>query len=54
MRVFVSYSHKDDMFAKKIRKWINALQIDTWMDEDGIPKDSNWDDSIDEALNNLT
>ena len=50
--IFVSYSSKDRPFALKFVKELQDLGVNVWMDQLGIKLGENWDNAIEEALEN--
>ena len=50
--IFVSYSSKDRPFALKFVKELQDLGVNVWMDQLGIKLGENWDNAIEEALDN--
>lgn len=50
--IFVSYSSKDRQFALKFVNELQDLGINVWMDQLGIKLGENWDNAIEEALEN--
>ena len=50
--IFVSYSSKDRPFALKFVKELQDLGVNVWMDQLGIKLGENWDNAIEDALEN--
>lgn len=50
MKIFLSYSHRDDQFAETVYHQLKAWGFETWIDFKGIPLASYWTGEIDEAL----
>jgi len=50
--IFVSYSSKDRPFVIGLVKELKKLGADTWFDQMDIKLGQNWDDAIEEALEN--
>ena len=50
--VFISYSRKDIAFARLIREFLQASQIDTWIDWERIPVGERWWDEICQSIEN--
>src|SRR2546421_6599392 len=49
--VFISYSHLDEAFAKRLAKDLNARGIQTWIDETGIkPGSPDWDSTLRQVI----
>lgn len=49
-KVFISYARKDSEYVYALVTELRRLNIDIWIDQD-IEPGSNWDDSIENALN---
>ncbi|PTM06621.1 MAG: hypothetical protein DA407_11570 [Bacteroidetes bacterium] len=52
--IFVSYSSRDVEFAKALAEELEKLGSTVWIDQHGIGLGTNWDSSIDEALDSAT
>lgn len=50
--IFVSYSSKDRPFAINLAKELNSLGANVWIDQLGIKLGENWDNAIENALDN--
>ena len=50
--IFVSYSSKDRPFAMGLTQELQSLGATVWIDQHGIGLGSNWDNSIEDALEN--
>jgi len=50
--IFVSYSSEDTPFALEFVKELQSLGVNVWMDQLGIKLGENWDNAIEEALEN--
>jgi tetratricopeptide (TPR) repeat protein len=50
-QVFISYSRRDEAFARRIHEHIQGLGYRVWMDVFDIPVGTRWPDAIDHALN---
>jgi DNA polymerase III delta prime subunit len=50
MRLFISYSHDDANFARRLRDQLHQWEYDTWLDSDNIPHGAYWPDAIDAGL----
>lgn len=50
--IFVSYSSQDRPFALSLVKELQKLGANIWIDQLGIGLGENWDDAIEEALEN--
>lgn len=48
-QVFISYSHDDKVFAKRLYTSLRDL-VGVWIDDEGIPVGENWSNRIDRAL----
>ncbi|NNK87159.1 MAG: toll/interleukin-1 receptor domain-containing protein [Flavobacteriaceae bacterium] len=48
--IFVSYSSKDRPFATSLTNKLKELGAEVWIDQDGIGLGTNWDNSIEDAL----
>jgi Tol biopolymer transport system component len=52
-KVFISYSRKDEAFARKLAIWLNqALDMGVWLDVDDIPVGIKWSAAIQDGLDN--
>src|SRR5688500_14469167 len=52
-KVFVSYSRKDEAFARKLAIWLHqALDMGVWLDVDDIPVGIKWSAAIQDGLDN--
>lgn len=51
MKVFISYSHKDVTFARKLRRDLEALGFSVWMDEKDVKVGSSFTKKIEEGIN---
>ena len=52
--IFVSYSSRDVEFAKAMAAELERLGSTVWIDQQGIDLGTNWDSSIDDALDSAT
>ena len=52
--IFVSYSSRDVEFAKALAEELERLGSTVWIDQHGIDLGTNWDSSIDDALDTAT
>src|SRR5689334_16297072 len=52
MRIFISYSHEDGDFTRRLRDRLRGWQYETWLDSDDIPRGAYWPDAIDAGLRN--
>ena len=50
IKVFISYSSKDKAFALKLYEGLKKVGASLWIDEKDIQTGENWDNSIEEAL----
>lgn len=50
MRIFISYGHEDNDFARRLRDRLHEWQYETWLDSDNIPRGAYWPDAIDAGL----
>lgn len=50
--IFVSYSSKDRSFALKFVQELQDMGVNVWMDQLGIKLGENWDNAIEDALEN--
>ncbi len=50
MNLFISYSHDDVDFARRLRDELRRWQHDTWLDYDNIAQGAYWPDAIDDGL----
>src|SRR3990172_3083850 len=41
-KIFISYSRRDKLFARKLHNAVKAAGIDAWVDWEGIPLSSDW------------
>ena len=48
--VFISYSRKDEDFARQLATDLEHLKVDVWIDVDDIPPGSKWSTAIQEGL----
>jgi len=51
-KVFISYSRKDKLFARKLHTAINSEGIEAWVDWEGIPPSADWMTEITGAIHN--
>jgi formylglycine-generating enzyme required for sulfatase activity len=49
-QIFVSYSRKDEDFARKLAQSLKEIGAEVWIDVENIPAGANWSNSINEAL----
>lgn len=49
-RLFISYSRKDEAFARRIARLLSEWGADVWIDVEDIPAGVNWSNAIDEGL----
>lgn len=49
-RVFISYSRKDEQFARRIATSLSDAGLDVWIDVDDIPSGMKWSTAIQEGL----
>ncbi len=49
-RIFISYSRKDDVFARKLATSLSDLGADIWIDVKNIPAGMKWQNAIDQGL----
>ena len=49
-RVFISYSRKDEDFARRLATDLDRLGADLWIDADDIPPGMNWSTAIQQGL----
>lgn len=50
-QIFVSYSHQNTQFAKKLTKDLERVGYDIWLDSTDIQTGARWDDEIVKGLN---
>ena len=50
MKIFISYSKSDKSFARKLRRDLNSLGYDVWMDEKSIPVGGSISPSIQKGI----
>lgn len=50
MRLFISYSHDNADFARRLRDQLRQWEYETWLDSDDIPRGAYWPDAIDAGL----
>lgn len=50
LRVFISYSRQDEMFARRIAKSLSDLGVDVWIDVEDIPPGMRWSSAIQQGL----
>ena len=50
--IFLSYSRKDEEFARRIASDLKKSEINIWFDQTDIPKGALWDVEIEKALIN--
>ena len=50
--VFISYSRKDEAFARQLVADMQAAGLNVWFDRTSIPAGANWDKAIEEGLVN--
>ncbi len=50
-RIFISYSRKDEPFARKLAISLAAIGADIWIDVEDIPAGANWSSAIQQGLN---
>lgn len=50
-RIFISYSRKDELFARKLATSLSEVGADVWIDVEDIPAGMNWSAAIQEGLN---
>ena len=48
--VFVSYSHLDRTFVRRLHTALTGREKEVWVDDHGIPPASKWDDYLKEAV----
>lgn len=48
--IFVSHSHKDDIFVDELQERLQALGYETWIDHVHIPGGKHWDDVVEQML----
>ncbi len=51
-KVFISYSRKDEEFARQIATDLDRLGASIWLDVDDIPPGVNWSSAIQQGLDN--
>src|SRR5215204_3756308 len=44
--VFISYAHKDENFARKLRDRLEEHKRKTWIDEEDIPLTTEWQKEV--------
>ncbi len=49
-RIFISYSRKDEEFARRLATDLEKLGADVWIDVDDIPAGMNWSTAIQQGL----
>jgi hypothetical protein len=52
-RIFVSYSRKDENFARKLATALSTAGYDLWIDVDDIPAGMNWNPAIQTGLQRM-
>ncbi|HEX2623509.1 MAG TPA: toll/interleukin-1 receptor domain-containing protein [Phototrophicaceae bacterium] len=50
LRIFISYSRKDEVFARQIAGELSQFDIDVWMDIEDIPVGQKWSNAIQQGL----
>jgi len=51
-RIFISYSRKDEAFARKLAEALTQIEADVWLDVEDISAGMKWSSAIQEALDN--
>jgi len=51
MRIFISYSRKDEVFARKLATAVSDAGADVWIDMQDIPAGMKWSRAVQEGLN---
>lgn len=51
MRIFISYSRKDEVFARKLATSVSDAGADVWIDMQDIPAGMKWSRAVQEGLN---
>ena len=51
-QVFISYSRRDLEFVKQLVKWLEANNIDSWLDQDDIEPAADWRERIRDGIEN--
>lgn len=54
MKVFISYSHKDEFVAEKLVDILKAAGLEAWYDKQEIMPGENWGEKIAEGLKEST
>jgi hypothetical protein len=49
-RIFISYSRKDEVFARRLAKSLSDLGADIWIDVEDIPAGMKWSSAIQQGL----
>ncbi len=49
--VFISYSRRDELFARKLAADLDRDGLDVWIDVEDIPPGANWSNAINDGLN---
>lgn len=49
-RIFISYSRRDEAFARRLGGSLSQMGADIWMDVDDIPVGMNWSSAIQQGL----
>lgn len=52
MKIFISHSHKDKEFVRRLADDLSKEGFDVWLDEDLISPGEQWTDKINEAIEN--
>lgn len=50
--IFISYSRKDEAFARQLVGDLDRLGAEPWIDVDNIPAGMDWSDAVQQALDN--
>ena len=50
-RIFISYSRRDEAFARRLAGALSDAGADVWMDVENIPAGENWSNAIQQGLN---
>lgn len=48
--VFISYSRKDEVFARQLAESLSIAELDVWIDVDDIPVGMKWSSAIEKGL----
>src|SRR5215216_746190 len=50
VRIFVSYSRKDEFFARRLAQSLSQLGADVWIDIEDIPAGLRWSSAVQQGL----